>query len=76
MPAMIAAFGQTTGIAISLLLGPASLLLERIEAGEPFDLFLSASMARPQRLACLGPEEASASLAIGSACFLMPMWGC
>ncbi len=56
-PAMIEAFGQATGIAVSLSLGPAGLLRERIEAGEGFDLFASANMAHPQRLARLGITE-------------------
>ncbi|AOF92607.1 substrate-binding domain-containing protein [Sinorhizobium sp. RAC02] len=52
MPEIAAAFEKTTGV--SLLLGPAGLLRERIEAGEPFDLFASTNMAHPQRLVSIG----------------------
>jgi len=54
MPEIAAAFEEGTGIAVSLELGPAGLLRERIEAGEPFDLFASANMAHPERLVSLG----------------------
>ncbi|MCT7662895.1 molybdate ABC transporter substrate-binding protein [Shinella kummerowiae] len=54
MPEITAAFEEGTGIAVSLELGPAGLLRERIEAGEPFDLFASANMAHPERLVSLG----------------------
>ncbi|WP_338091140.1 molybdate ABC transporter substrate-binding protein [Shinella kummerowiae] len=54
MPEIAAAFEEETGIAVSLELGPAGLLRERIEAGEPFDLFASANMAHPERLVSLG----------------------
>ena len=56
-PPIIHAFEQEAGIAVSLTLGPAGLLRERIEAGEPFDLFASANMAHPQRLAPIGLAE-------------------
>lgn len=56
-PSIIHAFEQQTGIAVSLALGPAGLLRERIEAGEPFDLFASANMAHPRRLASIGLAE-------------------
>lgn len=54
MPDIAAAFEKDTGIAVSLTLGPAGLLRERMEAGEPFDLFASANMAHPDRLVSLG----------------------
>lgn len=54
MPEIAAAFEKDTGIPVSLTLGPAGLLRERIEAGEPFDLFASANMAHPERLVALG----------------------
>lgn len=56
-PAIIEAFGQETGIAVSLTLGPAGLLREQIEAGARFDLFASANMAHPRRLALVGLAE-------------------
>lgn len=54
LPEIAAAFEKTTGVAVSLSLGPAGLLRERIEVGEPFDLFASANMAHPQRLFSIG----------------------
>jgi molybdate transport system substrate-binding protein len=54
MPEIAAAFEKETGVAVSLEFGPAGLLRERIEAGEPFDLFASANMAHPQRLVSIG----------------------
>jgi len=63
MPEIADAFEKASGIAVSLTLGPAGLLRERIEAGEPFDLFASANMAHPGRLVSLG-------LAEGAVCFI------
>jgi molybdate transport system substrate-binding protein len=54
MPEIVDVFSQSTGVAVSVVLGPAGLLRERIEAGEPFDLFASANMAHPQRLVSIG----------------------
>jgi molybdate transport system substrate-binding protein len=62
MPEITAAFEKETGVAVSLEFGPAGLLRERIEAGEPFDLFASANMAHPEPLVALG-------LAKNAACF-------
>lgn len=56
-PDIIGAFGQETGIAVALTLGPAGLLREKIEAGARFDLFVSANMAHPRRLAAAGLAE-------------------
>ncbi|MFS8113191.1 molybdate ABC transporter substrate-binding protein [Rhizobium jaguaris] len=56
-PAIIEAYTEATGIAVSLSLGPAGLLRERIEAGERFDLFASANMEHPRRLAATGVTE-------------------
>jgi molybdate transport system substrate-binding protein len=61
-PTIIEAFTTATDIAVSLSLGPAGLLRERIEAGEAFDLFASANMAHPLRLV-------SAGLATDATCF-------
>lgn len=54
LPEIAAAFEKAGGTAVSISLGPAGLLRERIEAGEPFDLFASANMAHPQRLVSIG----------------------
>ena len=43
-------FGEQGGIAVEVTFGPAGLLRERIEAGEPCDLFASANVAHPQAL--------------------------
>ncbi len=56
-PEIIKAFRQETGIAVALTLGPAGLLREQIEAGAGFDLFASANMAHPCRLAAAGLTE-------------------
>ncbi|NEI73964.1 molybdate ABC transporter substrate-binding protein [Rhizobium lusitanum] len=69
-PALIGAFGQESGIAISLTLGPAGLLRERIEAGAGFDLFASANMAHPRRLASLGLAEDAICFARNRLCVL------
>lgn len=54
LPAIIEAFNRETGLTASLSLGPAGLLRERIESGEPFDVFASANMTHPYRLAATG----------------------
>ena len=69
-PAIIAAFEQATGIAVSLTLGPAGLLRERIEAGEAFDLFASANMTHPQCLASAGITEDAICFARNRLCVL------
>ncbi|ENN88700.1 molybdenum ABC transporter, periplasmic molybdate-binding protein [Rhizobium freirei PRF 81] len=69
-PAIIGAFGQETGIAVSLMLGPAGLLREKIEAGARFDLFASANMAHPQRLAAGGLTEDAICFARNRLCVL------
>jgi len=69
-PAIIGAFGHETGIAISLTLGPAGLLRETIEAGGGFDLFASANMAHPQRLASTGLAEDPICFARNRLCVL------
>jgi molybdate transport system substrate-binding protein len=63
LPEIAAAFDKTTGVTVSLSLGPAGLLRERIEAGEPFDLFASANMAHPQRLVSIGLAKEPACFA-------------
>lgn len=70
LPAILKAFNDETGLAASLSLGPAGLLRERIEAGEPFDLFASANMAHPQRLAATGFAEAPTCFAHNRLCVM------
>ena len=69
-PAIIGAFGHETGIAIELTLGPAGLLREKIEAGARFDLFISANMAHPRRLAAIGLTEDAVCFARNRLCVL------
>lgn len=47
---LLARFQARTGLSVSVQYGPAGLLRERIEAGEPCDLFASANTAHPQIL--------------------------
>ena len=69
-PAIIGAFGHETGIAVGLTLGPAGLLRESIEEGARFDLFVSANMAHPRRLAAEGLTEAAICFARNRLCVL------
>lgn len=70
MPEIAAAFERDTGILVSLTLGPGGLLRERIEAGEPFDLFASANMAHPDRLVALGLAEETTCFTRNRLCIL------
>lgn len=70
LPIIAAAFERDTGILVPLTLGPAGLLRERIEAGEPFDLFASANMAHPQRLVALGLAEETTCFIRNRLCIL------
>lgn len=54
LPALAAAFTAATGVAVEARHGPAGLLRERIEAGDRPDLFLSADLGHPARLAAAG----------------------
>jgi molybdate transport system substrate-binding protein len=54
LPALAAAFTAATGVAVETRHGPAGLLRERIEAGDRPDLFLSADLGHPARLAAAG----------------------
>ena len=54
LTAVIKAYQEKTGEAVQADFGPAGLLLERIEQGEPADIFASANMAHPQKLADKG----------------------
>jgi molybdate transport system substrate-binding protein len=67
-PAIIEAFSRETGRTAALSLGPAGLLRERIEAGEAFDLFASANMAHPLRLAEIGMVEQPICFATNRLC--------
>ncbi len=69
-PPIITAFAYETGIAMSLTLGPAGLLRESIETGTHFDLFISANMAHPRRLAAMGLAEDAVSFARNRLCVL------
>ncbi|QND45748.1 molybdate ABC transporter substrate-binding protein (plasmid) [Rhizobium lusitanum] len=69
-PALIAAFGKLNHVPVSLTLGPAGLLRERIEAGEHFDLFASANMAHPRRLAAQGITNDAVCFARNRLCVL------
>lgn len=51
---LLAAFQAQTGEAVEAVFGPAGLLRQRIEDGERPQLFASANLAHPQRLADLG----------------------
>lgn len=70
LPAIVTAFQHAGGAPVALTLGPAGLLRQRIEAGEPFDLFISADMGHPQRLAAMGVAEAPVCLARNRLCAL------
>jgi len=48
--AMLQRYTAETGRRTDLHTGPAGLMLGRIEAGDPVDLFVSANMAHPQKL--------------------------
>lgn len=70
LPAIIEAFSAETGLVASLFLGPAGLLRKRIEAGEAFDVFASANMAHPQRLAVAGFAETPTCFAHNRLCVM------
>ncbi len=52
--ALLQAFGTPPGTAAQPTYGPSGVLRERLERGEPADLFASADMGQPQRLADAG----------------------
>lgn len=47
-------YTATTGEPVRIVNGPAGLLRERIEKGEPADVYISANMAHPEKLASEG----------------------
>jgi molybdate transport system substrate-binding protein len=55
---------------MSLTLGPAGLLRESIETGTHFDLFISANMAHPRRLAAMGLADDAVCFARNRLCVL------
>lgn len=54
MGEIAAAFTQATGLPVETSFGPSGLLRERIEAGEPAEVFASANMKHPETLAAAG----------------------
>jgi molybdate transport system substrate-binding protein len=54
LTAVIKTYHEKTGEAVQADFGPAGLLLERIEQGEPAEIFASANMAHPQKIANKG----------------------
>lgn len=63
-PALVAHFPEP----VDTRFGPAGLLREQIEAGEPCDLFASASEAHPQKLLATGRALAIMSFATNKLC--------
>ncbi|HEX4501892.1 MAG TPA: substrate-binding domain-containing protein [Scandinavium sp.] len=56
-------FSDQTGITVTVDFGPAGLLRERIEAGEPCHLFASANTQHPQTLLASGRAQSVATFA-------------
>ena len=48
--AMLKRYTVDTGVETRLSVGPAGLMLDKIEGGDPVDVFVSANMAHPERL--------------------------
>ena len=55
---MVQAFGAPPGVVAPPVFGPSGLLRQRIEAGEPADVFASANMGHPASLAARRPGVA------------------
>ncbi len=66
------AFEAATGAAVTRNFGPSGLLRERIEGGEPAELFASANMRHPQTLADAGLSGPVTMFARNSLCGLAP----
>lgn len=66
--AMLKRYTAETGQPVELVTGPAGSLRERIEHGEPADLFVSANMAHPQTLAKEGRALAPVVFARNRVC--------
>jgi len=60
---LLARFSEQTGLHVAARFGPAGLLRERIEAGEPCSLFASANTAHPQALLAAGRARATHTFA-------------
>lgn len=65
-----AAFEATEGIKVAATFGASGLLRERIEHGEPVDVFASADMDHPQRLAAAGRSFNAVPFAYNRLCAL------
>ncbi|PFH08882.1 molybdenum ABC transporter molybdate-binding protein [Collimonas sp. PA-H2] len=63
-------FEADTGAPVELVFGPSGLLLERIEQGEPVDVFASANMAHPRQLAREGKATPPLVFARNRVCVL------
>jgi molybdate transport system substrate-binding protein len=70
MTAVAQQFEAQTGRRVALTFGASGLLRERIEKGEPAQVFASADMAHPQRLAQQGGWQAPAVFALNRMCAL------
>ncbi|KZC15609.1 hypothetical protein RHOFW510R12_00170 [Rhodanobacter sp. FW510-R12] len=68
MKPIIRQYTAATGQAVTILHGPAGLLRERIEKGADADVYLSANMAHPQRLAAAGRGTPAVVFARNSLC--------
>jgi molybdate transport system substrate-binding protein len=66
--AMLQRYSATTGVRTRLQVGPAGLMLDKIEAGDPVDLFVSANMAHPERLTREGKSTATVVMARNRLC--------
>lgn len=70
MTTVVQQFEAQTGRKVALTLGASGLLRERIEQGEPAQVFASADMEHPQRLAAQGGWQAPAVFALNQMCAL------
>jgi molybdate transport system substrate-binding protein len=66
-----AAFETAEGIKLAPVFGASGLLRERIEQGEPVDVFASADMDHPQRLAAAGRSLKAVPFAYNRLCALV-----
>jgi molybdenum ABC transporter molybdate-binding protein len=71
MTAIGAAFQSATAVAVQASFGPSGVLRERIESGEPADLFASADMGNPLALARAGKSGAVVLFARNRLCALV-----
>ena len=70
IPALVAASGLPAGAVAPPAFGPAGLLGERLEGGEPADLFFSADLHQPQRLAAERPAVTVVPFARNRMCLI------